>query len=362
MAVLNIDPMADLEVSPLAFGCNLIDLEPDDFIVERLRLLDKDFYRHHKHNGTTADLINLNDADLVEHFIRRGPLEKRVYNKTIATFLDSTFYINKHPELRLNDSSDALYHWLYQGAFQGMAPNQITSQLLDADIHLFQMGKVGSKSIEASIKASRPGTFVPHLHFSHEVLMTYPGCYYSYPEVLRLARSPVRFICGVRDPISRIVSGWIESSRSPYSSNTLDRIRELFTSAEGTTDAICKDLPVILNWFSHEFYSGIDVYSCPFDTESGFTVVQGPTHSALVYRVEDLDKIWDEISRFIGIDLRTIHVNKTEDKGGIASGLTAQFKDLRLSRSVIEEVFASKYCRHFYSSSQISRIIEQYID
>ena len=352
--------MVDLDVSPLACGCCLIDLEPDDFIVERLRLLDKSFYRHEKHDGLSADLAYLNDTDLVEHFIRRGPLEKRVYNKTLAAFLDSTFYIKKYPELRLNDSTDALYHWLYRGAFEGKAPNQITSQLLEAGIHLFQMGKVGSKSIQASIEASQPGAFVPHLHFSHELLLTNPGCYYSYPEILHLARTPIKFICGVRDPISRIISGWIESSNSPYSSNSLDRIAELFDSVEQTTDAICKDLPTILNWFSHNFYSGIDVYSRPFDTKSGFTVISGPVHSALIYRVEDLDSIWDEISSFVGIELKQVHANKTSQKGAVASELTSKSKGLRLSKNIIEDVFSSRYCKHFYSSLQINRMIAQY--
>lgn len=353
--------MIDLDVSPLVFGSCLIDLNPDDFIVERLRLLDKNFYSHHKHDGLSADLASLNDVDLVGHFIRRGSIEKRVYNKTLQAFLDSTFYINKYPELRLNDSKDALYHWLYRGAFEGKAPNQITSQLLDAGIYLFQMGKVGSKSIQASIEASQPGAFVPHLHFSHEVLLTYPGCYYSYPEILHLARNPIKFVCGVRDPISRIVSGWIESSNNPYSSNTLERIGELFSSAEETTNEICKDLPAILNWFSHDFYSGIDVYSRSFDTKAGFAVIKGPVHSALIYRVEDLDRIWDEISSFIGIELKQVHVNKTKGKGGVASELIAKFKGLQLSRSMIEDVFASRYCKHFYSSEQINRMIAEYI-
>ena len=350
----------DLDINPLTHGCSLEDLSPEEYLIERLRLLDKHFYRHHKHDRSTRDLEGLSDKELIEHFIKRGPLEKRVYNRQLLEFLDWDYYIKIHPDLDLKGESDAIHHWLYHGVFQGKAPNNITSRLLEADIHLFQMGKVGSKSLQYSIGLTEPRATIPHLHFAQEMLISYPGCYYSYPEIIRFSKKRIRFLAGVREPVSRVVSGWLEASISPYSSMSTSHLMQLLECNTKSSQAILKDSCHILEWFKHQFYSDIDVYSQPFDKEKGYSIINGPRHSVLVYRIDKLSGLWGIISNYIGIGLHPASINKSHDKGEPEARVLERFARFKLTQDVLHKILESRYINHFFDADDKDIFLRRY--
>jgi hypothetical protein len=116
-----------------------------------LKHFDVDFYKNFEHHEGKSDLAHMTNEEALIHFLRRGKLEGRAYNKWLYSFIDPAFYVTRYPEVKLESVQDVVRHWMYIGAFQKLVPNQVTQDLIDADIHLFNMGKVGSKSIEAAL-------------------------------------------------------------------------------------------------------------------------------------------------------------------------------------------------------------------
>jgi hypothetical protein len=182
-----------------------VDLSFDPSLHHWLTHLDIAFYRDHQHSGGVADLKSLSDRDLYLHFLRRGYQEGRAYNRHFLAFLDPKDYAQRYPELSLRNEWEATRHWMYRGVFERRIPNKMTQDLIDADVHLFQMGKVGSKSIEKSLIQSGHRRLIPHLHWASEIVQTYTECFLPYDEVLnRDPHKELVFISGVRDPIERL--------------------------------------------------------------------------------------------------------------------------------------------------------------
>lgn len=159
----------------------LEQVEPDDFLLERIKLFDVVQYKKE------PDISEMSNDEALAHFVVRGKIEGRVYNQTVKSFIDPEFYLNKYAHFCLKDHNDAIKHWMYTGVFMGLAPNSVACSLLEAEIHLFQMGKVGSMSIFDSLNSVNRNIFIPHLHFASEVIKTYPDSFYSYPEIIRLS-------------------------------------------------------------------------------------------------------------------------------------------------------------------------------
>ena len=345
---------------PLAPGCQLTDLPIDSYIVEQLRLLDIDFYRNHKHDGVVADLKDLSSADVIEHFIQRGRIDGRIYNNRILDFLDPDYYIKKYPELGIKSSSEAQLNWLYQGIFEGKYPNETTFNMLNAEIHLFQMGKVGSKSIQSSILRAHPGKLIPHLHFAQEMLLTYEDCYYSYPEIIRLHKQGIKFIAGVRDPVGRVISGWIQAAFEPESSMTFSEANERMINSKTHAEIYANEMKTIVNWFDHNFYSGIDVYDTNFNPDEGFSLITNRKHKVLVYRIDKLKGLWNEISEFTGVPLEPMFSNRSEDKGEDSKKLLDNSKKVKLPYSLVQEISDTRYMKHFFSPTEIEEFVRTY--
>lgn len=348
------------DISELIDSGEIKDLEIDDYLLERIRLIDYEYYRTAIHHGINPDLQYLNRRELLLHNIRRGRLEGRVYNPRILQYLDPDFYLSAYPELALKDNDDAKKHWLYEGAFQKRAPNSVTKQIMESCIHLFQMGKVGSKSIEMSLRTAAYTEHIMHLHFANEMISTYPDCYYSYPEIVGGSPCSISFVTGVREPISRILSGWIESTKSHASTMTLGQISDLIEDHRSLEMHLEKEIDIITDWFKHKFYCDLDVYSVPFDHECGFAIISGGRHRLFVYTVERLDKLWPLLSQFLGHDLQCIRINKTRDKGTVENQLQKRISTIKFSERIIDKAFNNRYARHFWSTEDIRRFEKKY--
>jgi hypothetical protein len=348
------------DISKLIDTGELKDLDIDDYLLERIRLIDFEHYRTAIHCGDKADLAHLSRKELLLHNIRRGRLEGRVYNQRILQYLDPSFYRLAYPELGLKDHIDAQKHWLYDGVFQKKAPNSVTNQIMESCIHLFQMGKVGSKSIEEALRNAGYAQHIMHLHFANEMITTYPDCYYSYPEIINNSANDIFFIAGVRDPIGRILSGWIESTKSHASTMNLGRLEELINDRDRLEASIAREVDIIADWFCHSFFCNLDVYSKPFDQEKGFVVISGARHKVFVYRIDKLDGLWGELSIFLGLDLSCTRINETKLKGRREQEIQNKLKTIKLSGEIIDMAFNNRYARHFWSADDIAEFKRLY--
>lgn len=348
------------DISRMIDNGDLKDLPPENYLLERIVLIDLEYYRTAIHDGRKADLIELNRDELLLHNIKRGRIEGRVYNPRILQYLDANFYKTLYSELGLEDEAHARRHWLYDGVFQKKSPNSVTEQIKKSCIHLFQMGKVGSKSIEKSLGISGHSKHIMHLHFANEMITSYPDCYYSYPEVIRDSSGGILFVTGVREPISRVLSGWIESSKSHASSMNLDRLNDLLGDPNSLEKHLEKDIAIITNWFEHNFYCGLDIFSRPFNQEKGYATISGDRHKLFVYTIEKLDDLWGALSTFLGSDLQRAWTNETRLKGSREREILDKISTIKLSQRIVEKAYDNKYSRHFWSSNDINLLKKKY--
>jgi len=121
--------------------------------------------------------------------------------------------------------------------------------------------------------------------------------------------------------------------------------------------------PRSLNWFDEEFKSAlkIDVYKYEFNHFIGYTVISTKNIDVLILRVEN-SEIWSKaISEFLNLKypLKMIRVNVSSNKdyGKTYKEIASQ---LRFPASVLDNIYSSKYCQHFYTQEMISEFIKKW--
>jgi hypothetical protein len=247
---------------------------------------------------------------------------------------------------------------MFEGFYEGRVPNRPTQWMLDSDIHLFQVGKVGSKAIEKALYDAGYDRPVVHLHWPSEMMTTYPECVFTYEEVVRREpRKPLKFITGVRDPIARVISAYFETevSNADLSSLNVESIVDSITQASFTDGQV----DFVLNWFDHQFYREVDVFSVDFDISRGYTIIERDDTEVFLYRFEDLQGLGKPLSRFVGLPMKLTRVNASKDKPydklyrAAVDALTVPAQDL-------EHVLTSKLVRHFYAPKEIDRMYDRW--
>jgi hypothetical protein len=329
-----------------------LDLPLDPNLHHWVANLDLEFYRQFKHSGGVADLRDLSERDLYLHFLQRGFQEGRPYNRHFFSFLDPRDYAHRYPELGLRDDGDAIRHWMYRGVFERRIPNKMTQDMLDADVHLFQMGKVGSKAIEKSLLQAGHRRLVPHLHWASEIVQSYTQCFYAYDEILnRDPHKKLVFISGVREPIERLISGLFQSATEQKSSLQIDGLTRLLSGSQASVEEfLAPHLKFLLEWFSHGYFRGIDVYEHAFDVERGYGVIEKGPVTVFLYRLDALDRCWAPLSEILGRKILPAMANETVSKSH-AREMRESLKlmDSRTQGALRERISASPYWRHFFS-------------
>ena len=262
--------------------------------------------------------------------------------------------MQKYPELELPDSAKAIQHWMYHGVYENRIPNIVTQALVDAEIHLFQMGKVGSKSIEASFLSAGYSKLIPHLHWANELPISYPDCFYSYQQVVNFdPNKKLLFISGVSDPIDRAVSGLFQSAEDPKSSLTMDHLLSLLHGPQDDLEKfLVPHVNEILEWFEHGFYRGIDVYAYPFDAEIGYAIIKKNNTTIFLYRLDALERTWPVLCYVADISAELLHKNLSQNKD-YGDHLRNWREKAQIRPEFLEFVHNSKYFRHFFGQSDV---------
>lgn len=251
----------------------------------------------------------------------------------------------------------------------------------------YQMGKVGSSTIHASLVALDKSRPIYHVHFLN------PGRVgeleaqrrqYFGTEKISLLRRPWlseflfeqiqessrhwKIVTLVREPIARNVSTFFEnlevikqpdSDRYEISSDyygfeisididNIDPLIELFF------DRLVHERP--LTYFDDEikYVFGIDVFESQFPEGKGYMLYQGDKADMLLVRLEDLNRCaTTAFKEFLDIDDFTlIQTNVAEEK--VYAPLYREFKKrIRFPDSYLDRMYQSKFTRQFYSDDEI---------
>ncbi|MDT8388510.1 MAG: putative capsular polysaccharide synthesis family protein [Thiogranum sp.] len=251
----------------------------------------------------------------------------------------------------------------------------------------YQMGKVGSSTVHASLRAMDARRPIYHVHFlnpqrvreiedqrrkyfrtARYSSLRRPWLYEFLYEEIRKSNRHWKIVTLIREPIARNISTFFENLEvKPGTSAGQYRVQSSYYDFDLEVDVTHLD-PLIelffarlphdrpLNYFDDEVKTvfGIDVFADAFDPEQGYNIFHGEKAELLLIRLEDLDRCAGAAFReFMGIDgFELIQANRSEQK--VYAPLYREFKaSIRFPESYAERMYESRYARFFYSDEQI---------
>jgi hypothetical protein len=171
----------------------------------------------------------------------------------------------------------------------------------------------------------------------------------------------VRIIAPVREPLSRNISAFFENIRAfgfpeDPADIPIQRLLDTFVSKYG------HHIPA--TWFDAQVLEvfGIDVFAEPLDFSSGGHVIHGGSADLLLLRMEDANEIREEaIRRFAGLaSFQLATLNSGEDKP--YRGAYRRFvKQFRPQAEFVDQLYGSRFARHFYSSDELIRFRDRWV-
>jgi hypothetical protein len=245
---------------------------------------------------------------------------------------------------------------------------------------IYQMGKVGSETVERSLAAcglGRPiyrahALVAEHIAEGLRAANLTPRQYFARSRHgfhgQQLARQLARdlhkghwqVITMVRDPVAQNVSSFFQivDMLIPGMSKGVDAPEP---TTEELMDVFLANYPpdgVFVTWFDVEMKPsfGVDVFASPFSHDNGYQIYRQPHVDLLLMRLEDLDRCAPAaFKEFLDVDdFRIVNRNESKDKGYY--DLYRRFRaEAVFPHSYVDAVYGSKYARHFYSAAEIDR-------
>lgn len=234
-------------------------------------------------------------------------------------------------------------------------------------------GKVGSTAIHAAVE-KLPG-FVPfHTHvISEEGVTEARAIHHAHnqdPVHLRvgdaireaIANEPeqkIYVVTLVREPVARAVSDLFEnwtiltSGRDRDLRNlSLDRVVEI------ASDQVIENIQYMERWFDREIRDvfAIDIFSEEFDKELGFGTSSVGRFGLLSGKLESLSESGGKVlGEFLGLE-NPVPIPRKRERSATGQGdlYDRVRKELKLPDSVLDEVYRSRLCRHFYSDEELN--------
>lgn len=248
---------------------------------------------------------------------------------------------------------------------------------LSQPILIYQMGKVGSTTIELALRSHSRRLHVRHLHMlsdldaieakvrsnlkdPRDTLGEIEKGRNLLEEIRRHPEWRINIVSLVRDPVSRNISAFFQGLSDRFPNYRVDwdagrlTLRELADSF--LADEITHDAP--LQWFDRQLKPvfGHDVFATPFDHQKKREIQVLPKTRLLVLRLEDLDHCMaDAFQEFLGIRLEKPRSANIGDEKGYADIYRAFKSSLVLPPDYLDRMYTSKLVKHFYTPDEISR-------
>jgi 2-polyprenyl-3-methyl-5-hydroxy-6-metoxy-1,4-benzoquinol methylase len=264
---------------------------------------------------------------------------------------------------------------------------------------IYQMGKVGSQTIEATLRNAHIPQKIVRLHIMspHNIgmlgrrlgdnAMSEPAkeslrrqlneATHLYHIMLArrirafvgTRRAKAQLIVGVRDPVGLMLAS-IFQNRSAFFSNlegiTAETVRELILKDPKVEPIrrryMAESTAYVDNWFDVELkkVTGIDVYRQPFPHDRGYFIYENKAVRALVYRFENLDGLKPMLEDFLGLELPLLmHCNIGEEKS-YAETYRKVKEQLRLPVEYLRSQYSTRLSQHFYTDTEREQLIQQW--
>lgn len=255
-------------------------------------------------------------------------------------------------------------------------------------IIIYQMGKVGSSTVFSSLKQSDIQNPVIQIHFLSKNGIEEAEAYFQNlpnpvnahhiqrsktlrEKIIRNRFDPNlswRIVTLVRDPIAREISDFFQNINL-YHPELFDQNAKL--DENRSTKLLCEILnnfnesaDYACTWFDKELKAvfDIDVFSYPFDTKKGYSIMEKGNVKVLCIRLEDLDTVFgDAMTRLLSKKLHfTLHKKNIGQEKPLSESLKVTLEKLVLPNDTYNKIYSSRFVRHFYSQDMIDSFIAKW--
>jgi hypothetical protein len=250
-------------------------------------------------------------------------------------------------------------------------------------ILVYQMGKVGSRSVYESLRQLELNVPVYHLHILNyfEVVEkgltdlygagAYTNTMLKQAKRLRaeIDKNPDRrlnIISLTRTPVTQEISAFFHRLDAHFPDyETRSQNISAFAAEVAAYFATNTFSDISANWFDLQVRQvfGLDVYATPFPRERGYVILEQGNLRMLVLRMEDLNRCaTTALEEFLGIpDFRLTNSNVAESKpyGKIYQ---ETMRRLQLSPEYIQHKHSTRYARHFYSPEELAASVARWVE
>jgi hypothetical protein len=249
----------------------------------------------------------------------------------------------------------------------------------DGVVLIYQMGKVASSTIYASLKKD-PQLLVLHFHRmpgpNRTAINKRLGLTFRLRAILQdlqgtigyrlMQRCPGKLflISLVRDPFSRNISGYFQNLWQ-------HKLHENAVSWEDQVNAIVQsittdyDHDVPLKWFDDEFRpsTGIDVFGVPFDAHTKAGLLRDTKYPVLILRTDLADAAKLTILReFLGrphLTLQQSNIGETKFYADLYRAVKSEFV---YPSAYVDQALSSKLMQHFFTPEERNELGLKYRD
>jgi len=260
---------------------------------------------------------------------------------------------------------------------------------------VYTVGKVGSSSVAATLSSAGYNRPVAHVHWLQLAHLERDERHYKYrarqyfgrQRVARLlpyyiwlgkslnraiARAPREktwdVITMVREPVARNVSAFFQNLEPRFDvwpeeaftgrpvEETADWLIDLFLAAYVEDRSFAEEDGNPLTWFDIELNPtfGVDVFASRFMIERGFQTYSSSNARILLMRLEDLDRVGrSALEGFLSTRLTSLSKANDAIAKAYANVYRAFKERIRLPAWYLEQLYSSRYCRHFYSEAEL---------
>ncbi len=294
------------------------------------------------------------EAHAFGHFFHQGYYERRIFDPKRLEGFDPGYYRERYPELPLADDAEAQIHYCYQGWYEQRVPNRDSAWLYDADLHIFQMGKVGSHTVGAALRQAGYCGRTVHLHWVTDLVAGYPSNRLPYSRILVHERSsPIKVISATREIVSWALSGLFQyhGAAAMNPADAVAMVEERFWNMCGNG----------LAWFEHRYFCDLDVYAHPFDHAQGWARIEHRGIDLLLYRQEDLPRLEAPLAAFVDLPACLLPSHNVGGAKGYADLYRQMCREFRLPGHLLSRLYDSAYMRHFYSDAERERAYARWV-
>jgi hypothetical protein len=233
----------------------------------------------------------------------------------------------------------------------------------NTNVLVYQMGKVGSISIQAALK--KKGLNAIHAHWMQGE-GEYPTSKEKMVEDIKNGTGDGwKVICPIREPVARNVSAFFQSIEQYYPA-----YRE-YEYKEDVLESFLQDYNHLWPelWFDTEIMDvfDFDPFSEQFDHKQGYQIYEAKHGDILIIRLENANKVLSKaMKEFLGV--RRVKMERSNafvqrHNGTRVGKIYKEFMEAaELPEDFLDEMYDMRYAKHFYSEKEIANFKEKWSD